>query len=494
MDPSVTNKAIVGPPSFDAAHADHLAGNLDRAEAGYRALLGKPEEVLGTRTLLAAIRRVRGDRGEAEDLERSELVPLSAGAVARLGRALLAMDDPVAARALARTLMDREPGESNHGIEGLVLLARATLALGDRDGAERILRVVVDRDPTQSEAICLLSRMLRGDGRSALALDLLTGALERCPGDARLSRERAQVLLARGTWTQGWRDMAEAGSGPPLEPWNALPVPGTRILLRAFGSLEETLLFLRFAVRLADGGLEVSLEAPEDVLPLLSLVRGLSRVGLRDHVGDDHDITLDLSALPGLMGVTPENQEPDGAYLEVPLDLVLAWGERLEPGLNLGLDWSRANREGGLGGGMPLEDLAPLLTLPGVNRIALAWWGEAARGAMDPWGDRITFPFANGGERSGGCTGTILDTAALLFSMDLVVTTDSAVAHLAGALGRPCWVLLPSDAGWYWGTEGEGTPWYSSLRLFRQQVADDWRGPVWSAAASVGQELVASRG
>jgi hypothetical protein len=388
----------------------------------------------------------------------------------------------------------------------MVLLARASQALGDREGPRRILRAVIDQNPDHGEAICLLSRLLRGDGQSDLALDLLNETLDRLPGNAGLLRERAHARLARGDWALGWRDLALAEGGAlPLSPWTSLPAPGTRILLRAFGSLEETLLFLRFAVRLAEGGVTVSVEAPEILFPLLDLVHGLSRVGSRDSLGLDHDLILELAALPGLMGVEPGVPEPDGSYLEVPLNMVLDWGSRLEPGLNLGLDWSRASRERGPGGGIPLEDLAPLLILPGVNRIALAWWGEAARGAADPWKARIVFPFADGGGEDGGeddggeddgggkpVHGTILDTAALLFSMDLVVTTDSIVAHLAGALGRPCWVLLPVDVSWFWGTDGETTPWYPSLRLFRQQRPDDWRGPVWAAAAEVGRELAAT--
>ncbi|WP_413206622.1 hypothetical protein [Rhodospirillum sp. A1_3_36] len=498
-------------PSFDAAYDAHLAGHLERAEAGYRALLGRPEEVLGTRTLLAAIRRARGDKGEADVLERSELAPLTAGALSRLGSALLAMDDPVAARALARTLVDRQAEDpdsgSNSGIEGLVLMARASQALGDREGAERVLRAAIEQNPDHGEAVCLLSRLLRVKKRTDLALDLLKQTLERCPGDAALLREQAHVRLSRGDWVHGWRDLAlaeerkaaagERGAvgGASLEPWIDPPAPGTRILVRAFGPVEETLLLLRFAIRLAKGGVEVALEVPETLLPLLDLVHCFSRVGLRDSLGLDHDLILDLAILPGLMGGDPAGPEPDGAYLEVPLERVLGWGNRLEPGLNLGLDWSRASREIGLAGGIPLEDLAPLLILPGVNWIALAWWDEAARGAADPWRARIVFPFAEGGGGDGGgqpVSGTILDTAALLFSMDLVVTTDSVVAHLAGALGRPCWVLLPADAGWCWGTEGETTPWYPTLRLFRQQWSDDWRGPVWTIAAEVGRQLAAT--
>jgi hypothetical protein len=484
MDPSGTRSVSSpaafaadanGPAAFAAAHADHLTGRLDAAAAAYRALLGTPDEVLGTRTLLAAILRAQGVEGEADTLERGEIAPLDARARARLGRALLAMDDPMAARTQARTLVELGDGDAQE--EGLLILARANLALGDRSGAETALWRVLEGEHPSTEAVLLLARLLRGDGRVAQALDMLTVILARRPDNLDLARERARILLARGQWAEGWAEWAAvdaaAGLGPKGEPWDVANPEGVRVLLRAGESIEETLLFLRFAGRLAKAGAVVSIEAPESILPLLTLGHGIARLGPPGGLGEDHDHILPLSALPGLLGVTPESLDGDGAYLEVSLDRILDWGARLEPGLNLGLDWSA---------GPPLEDLAPLLTLPGVNRIALAWADGPALEAAEPWGGRLCFPLGPGG-------GTLLDLAGLLFSMDLVVTSESMVAHLAGALGRPCWVLLPVDAEWYWGSEGETTPWYPSLRLFRQDGPEDWRGPVWAAAAAVGRAL-----
>jgi len=140
------------------------------------------------------------------------------------------------------------------------------------------------------------------------------------------------------------------------------------------------------------------------------------------------------------------------------------------PGLKVGICWQgrpgfKADRQRSL----PLEHFAPLAAMPGVRLVSLQMGEGAGQLAAQPWRDAILDP---GPELDRD--GAFLDTAAIIGNLDLVITSDTAMAHLAGALGAPTWLLLAHVPDWRWGLEGTATPWYARTRLFRQRRPGDW--------------------
>jgi len=305
-------------------------------------------------------------------------------------------------------------------------------------------------------------------------------AIELNPGDAPAYLNLGVIRLSQGDFARGWelyeyrkkcRGFRFARYSEPE--WDGRPLNGKRILLWFEQGLGDTIQFLRYLPRVEElGGKIVLAVQPE----LRRLVEGSVKVDeFVDMAGKlpGFDVQCSLLSLPTVMGTRMETIPGGIPYLNAPEELVKKWKGRIESysgQMRVGLAW--AGRPGHINDAnrsMTLKDLAPLAD-SGAVFFSLQKWKTGSSNSGAETGMNIidwTEDFAD-----------MADTAGLIANLDLVIAVDTAVAHLAGAMGKRVWVLLPKAADWRWMLEREDSPWYPTMRLFRQEKLGEWKGVV----------------
>ena len=284
------------------------------------------------------------------------------------------------------------------------------------------------------------------------------------------------AAMRAGDWDRAWQvnDAVLAGRDPrtrddPALPyhlrwvWDGTPPDGQRVLVRCYHGLGDTLQFARYLPLLARRASHVTLEVQPALAGLLAQIPGLAIVPFQqDAPRAPEPCTLDIMELGHALRAPP----PPAPYLQAP-------GGPLASGpVRIGVCWQAGGWDPGRS--IPLALLAPLGRIQGVALVSLQR-GPAAAEALAPGAPA----FLNPRERSTEG----LDTARLIAGLHFVVTVDTMVAHLAGALGTPGVVLLRRDADWRWPYQDDAAPWYSSLRLLRQTEEGDWSAPAAEAIA-----------
>jgi hypothetical protein len=235
---------------------------------------------------------------------------------------------------------------------------------------------------------------------------------------------------------------------------------------------------------LANEGARVIVQAQTPLVPLLRGVKGAELViGSKDPL-PQFDLQCPLMSLPLAFGTTLETIPARVPYLSAPPDRIAVWADQLGKGATprVGIAWSGNPKHGNdTNRSIQLKELLPLLSL-GIEVVSLQ---KDVREA-----DREVLKANTGIRDFGNELKDFADTAALISLLDLVITVDTAPAHLAGALGKPVWILLPFSADWRWLLDREDSPWYPTARLFRQQAHGDWEYVV----RRVAQELRVSFG
>jgi len=300
------------------------------------------------------------------------------------------------------------------------------------------------------------------------------------PADAEIGRNRALALLRAGRLAEGWPlfehrrraiDPAEA-TVPRLGDLTALA--GKRVLLFHEQGFGDTLQMLRYAPLLADRGAEVLVRVPPPLARLAAAVPGVQAVVGENEPTGPLDFQAPLMTLPLIFGTELGSIPAAMPYLAADPAAAAVWAERLSvlPRPWVGLVWA-GSPTGGLDHrrSMRFAELAPILAAPAgfvclqIGPGAKDWAPPAGAATLDatPW------------------IGDFADTAALASQLDLLITVDTAVAHLAGGLGRPVWVLDRFSSCWRWLTGRTDSPWYPSLRLLRQPAPGQWQQPVAEA-------------
>jgi len=430
--------------------------------------------------------------GEAEDAFRGALHqdPACSRAWHGLGNLWLGRgraDD--AAEAFRRSLVQRP--------DNPVLTSNLALALhraGQSAEAERLLRQLLTNYPENYEAIINLGVVLRDLGQVREAMAHFEQGLAIKPGSPKLHFDLSLLRLTFGDFTRGWRDYElrwEANGttmpvrdGIPL--WQGEPLAGKRLLLLAEQGFGDTLQFIRYVPLLARQDCEVMLACPPGLVRLMRTVEGLSIASDNPSSLPSADFQLPLMSLPYRCGTQPDSIPADLPYLHAtPADRA-RWAERLgdRPGKRIGLVWAGAPRpevpwahEIDRRRSLPLAALAPLGRIADVRWISLQKGPPAAQLASPPPGLTIEDPM--------DAIEDFADTAALVANLDLVIAADTAVAHLAGALGVPVWLLSRFDGCWRWMIDRNDSPWYPGLRLFRQSRPADWASVVAEVAAAL---------
>jgi Flp pilus assembly protein TadD len=320
-------------------------------------------------------------------------------------------------------------------------------------------------------------------GRYDAALKDFDAALAIAPDDAKAMWSKSLLLLSLGDFSQGWPLYESRLQFEPdprtftVPRWTGHePLAGKTILIHAEQGLGDTVQFIRYARPLEERGARVILE----VQPVLvGLLRSLPMQGRLIAQGDpvpSVDFHCPLLSLP-LEFQTQLDTIPGGVpYLRADPDAVSAWRARVEaiPGFKVGIHWQgnveTERQDWARGRSFPLECLSPLARVDGVRFVSLQKGAAANQRHNVSFSEQI-FELTDP-QRLGEAD--LLDTAALVSTLDLVVTSDTLLAHLCGALGVPVWTVVPSVPDWRWGRDRSDNPWYPSMRVFRRQVGGDW--------------------
>jgi tetratricopeptide (TPR) repeat protein len=380
----------------------------------------------------------------------------------------------------------------------LVRRGIALVKLERLEEAEACLTRAVTLNPSEGLAHCYLGNLHVIRRRHELALASFSRGLELLPDNSDARWNIGLLRLLRGELQQGWdlyeerfaRDAYSGNARRFKEPrWTGREsLQGRRILLWAERGLGDTLHFCRYAPLVRDLGAEVILEVQPRLKALLhGQFPGITVVA-RDTPLEPFDYECPLLSVPRAFGTELGNIPVLVPYLRAEPDAVARWSSRLpsDTTLRVGIAWQGnpdAEKNWARGRSLPLAALEPLAHQPGVSLISLQTGPPMRQLESVAFSDRIL----SFGEDLDAGAGAFLDSAAIVMSLDLVISSDTAVAHLAGALGVPVWVALHVTSEWRWLLNRSDSPWYPTMRLFRQKVPGDWSAVVEGICASLAE-------
>jgi tetratricopeptide (TPR) repeat protein len=438
---------------------------------------------------LANVLRDLGRREEALALFRRavELRPLYGDALNNLGLTLNEAGRHGEALIVLRQSVRLRPQAS----ESFNNLCLALEGLGRFAEAEAVYQEALRLDPAAVDAHTNLGSTLKEQGRYEEAQASYQMALWLRPDHPSARYNRSLAWLQAGEWDRGWPEYEwrwrrggsrERHTERPR--WDGSPSEGKTVLLWAEQGLGDTLQFVRYAAMVKAKGARVVLECPGALAPLLRTCEGVDEVVAEGEALPPFDAQVPLLSLPGLFGVTVEDVQVAGPYLRAETERVEKWRARLAElgdGLKVGVVWQGNPRfQWDRWRSFSLAELAPLAAVPGVRLVSL----QKGPGAEQVKALRGRFEVAELEGLDEG-EGAFLDTAAALTLLDVLVTADTAAAHLAGALGVPCWLALAAVSDWRWLRGREDTPWYPQTRLFRQERLGDWAAVFGRMAAEL---------
>jgi tetratricopeptide (TPR) repeat protein len=417
--------------------------------------------------------------GEADGICR-DILRVSPGHVPALGlRGVIAALDGDVANAIP--LLEQACAGDPNNAAWHSTLGEMYRMINQLDQALTMARHAMRLGPRQANHLVNLGKVHVDRSETDEGLTHFLAALSLEPENPNAHLGLGQVLLARGDFRPGWmeyewRNKLEQAQGrfPPIRApiWNGMRVDRGRILLIGDQGFGDTLQFARYIPMVAERCGEVLLGCAEDLLPLLGQFPGVGRVFNQWREIPSFTAYTLLSSLPYVFGTDLESIPSPGAYLHADAARVTAWRARLDDagarGLRVGIFWAgRPAHPNNVRRSVNFAMLHGLARVPGVTLVSLQKDVPVAERAALAQSGVLDF--------SGALT-DFGETAALVQNLDLVVTVDSAVAHLTGALGRPVWVLTPSPADWRWLLDRADSPWYASMRLFRQRQPGDWDG------------------
>lgn len=506
------NQQIEG--AFERAVKLHSMARLPEAAEIFASILRKSPTHFGSLHRFAAIRRQQGQFEEALALLKKAIScnPGSADVHNSLGNTLQALErheEAIGCYRRALDLRSNYPEAHNNLANSLGALGRKEEAVAhyrkaialrpDYMAAHTNLGGVLTTLRRPEEALAILQAVLALDPDSAAAHNNLGNALmalnrqeDAVPAFARARQidpklrepqfNEAIARLALGDYTAGWLgfEMRRANTVRrfPQPRWESKTgLAAKTVLLCCEQGLGDTIQFARYAELVAQQGARVILQAPKPLSRLFQSLRGPSEVITENDALPDFDFHASLLSLPLAFGTTLESIPAQAPYLHAPaaskIGIGLCWAGN--PGY--ANDHNRS---------IPLSVLQTLLDIPGARFVTLQ--KDFRAGDEEVLAGRENVDWRT--DREGR---DFADTAALMAGLDLIITVDTAVAHLAGALGLPVWVLLPFSAHWAWLRERGDSPWYPSARLFRQPAIGDWQSVTSCVAAALRERLSCMR-
>jgi tetratricopeptide (TPR) repeat protein len=448
------------------------------------------------------------------------LVPREPSILANRGNALTSLGRPTEALASYDKALSIAPDHVNaHYNRGNALLAQRRFteaiadfdrvvalkpdfmpALNNRGNAKRLsgrhataledYQRAAHLAPGDPLVLANLGTALHSLNRHHEALAVLDAAIAASPDHALAHNNAALVLLHLGEFRRGWQEYEWRWETPFFAPqrrnftaplWRGEDIAGRTILLHAEQGFGDTIQFVRYLPLVAERGARVVVEVPRELADLVRTVAGEYQVSLRGEPPPRFDLHCPLMSLPLALATEladiPAAHRP---YLAVPPDRIARWRDRIaETGRpRIGLAWSgRQGHDNDAHRSIPFAHLAPLFGAGERSFVCLQ--SEIRDSDRDAVGQsrliRLSHPF-----------GDFADTAAVIASLDAVVTVDTSVAHLAAALGRPVFLLLPWACDFRWLLERTDSPWYPTARLFRQPTPNDWASAIEAVAQAIG--------
>ena len=475
----------------DHAEAMHLSGvclaqlgRKEEAESALRAALSVRPDYAVAMNNLGALLAGNGRAAEAVDIftRAAALRPQEAVAQLNLANALYASEQYEPAIPVYRRCLVINPNIP----EACQNLGMALKAVGKSEEAVGYFNQAAAmraRDPNIQENF---GTALRDVGRLDEAMACYRRAVAIKPDHASAQWNMGLLHLMRGEFEQGWRlherrlDMESSAvrvvclRHPSLaQPrWNGSSLAGRRLYVYAEPNYGDTIQFARYLPMLARQAGGLTLACQNALVPLLSGLEGVEQCIPLSQSPPPLDEHSPLMSLPLLLKTTLDTIPADVPYIHAKAANAARWRERLsgDSRRRIGLVWS-AGRKSDPRGSLPPAALAPLSAIGNVRWISLQKL-DAARPDMEiaDWAAELA---------------DFSDTAALLANLDLVITVDTAVAHLAGAMGKPVWLLLKAVPDWRWMLDRADSPWYPTMRLFRQKRSGDWQTPIGELARSL---------
>ncbi|MCA9201695.1 MAG: FkbM family methyltransferase, partial [Planctomycetales bacterium] len=354
--------------------------------------------------------------------------------------------------------------------------------LGRIDEALASFRRALELKPDYLNAFKNAGTTLVWEGRFDEAIDWYSQALRLNPDEAESHRNVGIIRLLQGDFTNGWpeyewRWRADDLKKPPhAQPeWQGESLDGKTILLYAEQGLGDTLNFVRYANVLKQLGARTIVQVQPPLVPLLRSTPGIDTLVPQREQPPAFDVHAPLLSVPAILKTDLDSIPADVPYVFADERLIEFWRSELRSfgGLRVGIVWQgNPDHQADHLRSVPLTRFAPLAALPGVQLFSL----QKGHGAEQLAGAGANINVVNLGARLDESSGAFLDTAAVMKVLDLVITTDTSIAHLAGALGVPTWLALPYVPDWRWLLDREDSPWYPSMRLFRQTQPGDWDG------------------
>lgn len=352
--------------------------------------------------------------------------------------------------------------------------------------AETWYKKILAITPDQKDATYNLACILRYAGNFQESRRYYQTFLEKTPDHAHARYGYAECCLALGDYEHGWqafearwkRDKDTRRFAEKL--WDGSSLHNKTIVLRAEYGLGDTIQFLRYAPLLKEQGATVILEAQHSLIPLLSLCPYIDQiipVHGHDSVLPAHDFQVPIMSLPYYFKTTLATIPTNIPYLKAPPFLIPLWAQKLKDArmFKIGVCWegspyyeqfkSSLSKKS-----IPLAAFAPIATIANVQLYSLQKMNGTEQLQALPAGMHV-YDFGPNFDHDNG---RFMDTASVIQHLDLIICTDTSVAHLAGALGKPVWVLLPKVADWRWMIDRSDCPWYPSMRLFRQPEKGRW--------------------
>jgi tetratricopeptide (TPR) repeat protein len=468
-------------------------GKVDQAIASFQqAVQSNPNYAEALNNLGNAL-RMSGRFDEAiATLQRALRVnPSYVEAYNNLGLALSKLERlPEAEQNFRKAVQFRPEQTDLHNNVGVCLLQQGKLA-----EAVSSFQEALRLQPGYIEAHNNLGYTFRNQGRFTEALACFEKTLQLNPEHAGAHHNRSLIKLLRGELEEGWAEYEWRWKCPEftLPPfrkplWDGSDFTGKRILLHTEQGIGDSLQFVRYALLVKARGGTVWLACPQNLVQLLSTCKGIDRVLAKGGPIPDFEIHAPLLSLPHILKTTRDAIPAGVPYLFAEPSLIEKWRQELNAmrEFKIGICWqgSPQYREDRFRS-FPLAYFEPIARVEGIRLYSLQKGPGTEQ--LRTFGGR--FPVTDLGTSLDQNTGAFVETAAVLKNLDLVISADSALGHLAGALGVPAWLAIPFVPDWRWTLYGETTPWYPTVRLFRQSEFDKWQSVFARMAAELQANL-----
>jgi Tfp pilus assembly protein PilF len=461
---------------FEQAARLHQSGNLAQAEPLYRQILQADPTNGSACFFLGVLLSMRGLNAEATAWLRQalHLDPNNTNIHVYLGNALLGQKDLAAASGHFRQALRFQPDHAvAHNMLGITLAGQNKLA-----EAGACFREALRLNPNYVEATVNLGNTLAGLGQTSDAAECYRQTLRLDPNNRIALWNQARLHLLQGEFEKGWANYELRWMQPgkvkrsfPQPLWDGSHLDGKTLFVFADGGLGDSIQFARYLPLIQDRGGRVVFECQPALVKLMTGVKGADRAIPAGMPCSDFDVQIPLLSLPGVFRTDSNNIPATVPYLDVDMESSARWRQEVpafagDTQLKVGVVW-----EGGLSvpgdlRSIPLTHFEILSRIPGVRLFSL----QVGPGTNQL--SQVSFPITDLGSKFN--LDSLDDLAAAIMNMDLVVTIDTAAAHLAGALGKPVWVALSVASCWRWLLERGDSPWYPTMRLYRQRNVHDW--------------------